>query len=68
MGRDGASGLASIRAAGGRTLAQDRETCVVYGMPARAIDEDAVDMVLPLDEIPAAVVDCLSALPAAEVG
>jgi two-component system chemotaxis response regulator CheB len=66
MGRDGASGLGSIRAAGGRTLAQDRDSCVVYGMPARAIDEDAVDMVLPLDEIPAAVVDCLSALPAAE--
>ena len=37
MGEDGARGLAAIRAAGGRTFAQDEESCTVYGMPMRAV-------------------------------
>lgn len=51
MGDDGAAGLESIHDAGGTTLVQDEETSVVFGMPARAIDLDAVDEVLALDEI-----------------
>jgi two-component system chemotaxis response regulator CheB len=36
MGADGARGLAAMRAAGGRTFAQDEGSCAVYGMPRRA--------------------------------
>ena len=51
MGRDGAAGLKRIRAARGLTLAQDEETCAVYGMPAAAMEVDAVDAQLPLADI-----------------
>jgi two-component system chemotaxis response regulator CheB len=37
MGRDGAAGLLAIRKSGGRTLAQDEASCVVYGMPKEAV-------------------------------
>ena len=62
MGRDGAAGLGAIRAAGGRALAQNRATSVVFGMPARAVEEGAVDTVLPLDEIPMKIIDWLGTL------
>lgn len=52
MGSDGARGLGSIKQAGGRTIAQDEETCVVFGMPKAAIDMGNVDEVLPLEAIP----------------
>ena len=43
MGSDGASGLLDIRRAGGFTIAQDEETCVVFGMPREAVRLGAVD-------------------------
>ena len=43
MGSDGAEGLLEIRRAGGFTLAQDEETCVVFGMPREAVRRGAVD-------------------------
>ncbi|KIH77769.1 two-component system, chemotaxis family, response regulator CheB [Geoalkalibacter ferrihydriticus] len=52
MGRDGAEGLAALRLAGAATLVQDEASCVVFGMPRAAIDLDAAQQVLPLDEIP----------------
>lgn len=61
MGDDGAAGLAAIRAAGGRTIAQDEETCVVYGMPARAIELDAAETTLPIDKIYSQIIDWQSA-------
>lgn len=51
MGRDGASGLLDIRRAGGLTIAQDEQSCVVYGMPREAVVLGAAERVLPLDEI-----------------
>jgi two-component system chemotaxis response regulator CheB len=51
MGDDGAEGLLALRRAGGLTLAQDEQTCVVYGMPREAAARSAVDQVLPLDQI-----------------
>ena len=51
MGRDGAAGLLAIRLAGGRTLAQDEATSVVFGMPREAILLGAAEQVLALDQI-----------------
>src|SRR5262245_26094845 len=55
MGRDGAKGLLAIRQAGGRTLAQDESSSVVFGMPREAIALGAAERVLPLDRIAEAV-------------
>jgi len=51
MGNDGAQGMAALKAAGGKTIAQDQKTSVIFGMPKTAIDLGAVDLVLPLLEI-----------------
>ena len=52
MGEDGASGLGEIRAAGGFTVAQGQETCVVYGMPRAAIERGYAMRVANLQELP----------------
>lgn len=51
MGADGAAGLLQIREAGGRTLAQDEDTSVVWGMPGSAVKMDAADKVVPLQDV-----------------
>jgi two-component system chemotaxis response regulator CheB len=59
MGSDGVAGMRAIRDAGGLTLAESEETCVIYGMPKAASDAGVVDRSVPLgrvaDEILAAV-------------
>jgi two-component system chemotaxis response regulator CheB len=56
MGDDGAEGLLEMKRAGAATIAQDEATCIVFGMPKAAIARGAVDEVLPLGLIPAAMV------------
>jgi len=51
MGDDGAAGLLEMRKAGARTIAQDEETCVVYGMPREAVKRGAVEKTVPLGQI-----------------
>lgn len=51
MGRDGVEGLKAVKAAGGRVLAQDEPSSVVYGMPGEAVAAGVVDAVLAVDEI-----------------
>ncbi|KPP96322.1 chemotaxis response regulator protein-glutamate methylesterase [Erythrobacter sp. HL-111] len=51
MGRDGAEGLAAMRRAGAHTIAQDEESCVVFGMPRAAIALGAAREILPLASI-----------------
>lgn len=51
MGDDGARGMEEMKQAGSINIAQDEETCVVFGMPQEAIKRNAVDYVLPLDKI-----------------
>jgi two-component system, chemotaxis family, protein-glutamate methylesterase/glutaminase len=53
MGDDGADGLLAIRQAGGRTMAQDEQTSVVFGMPAAAWERGAAEVQLPINDIPA---------------
>jgi len=51
MGDDGAAGMLELHQVGARTLAQDEESCVVFGMPKEAIARGAVDEVAPLGEL-----------------
>jgi two-component system, chemotaxis family, protein-glutamate methylesterase/glutaminase len=51
MGADGAAGLLKLHKAGAQTIAQDEETCVVFGMPREAIRLGAAQQVLPLEKI-----------------
>ncbi|HRI14085.1 MAG TPA: chemotaxis response regulator protein-glutamate methylesterase [Verrucomicrobiota bacterium] len=60
MGADGARGMQALRAAGARTLAEDEESCVVFGMPQAAIKLGVVDQVVPLQNMPFAVLQALS--------
>lgn len=59
MGADGAAGLLEMKNAGAHTIAQDEASCVVFGMPKQAIELGAVDEVLTLNAIPAAIVHSL---------
>lgn len=61
MGRDGAQGLKMMRDAGWHTIAQDRSTCVVYGMPKAAAELNAAVEILPVDAIASACIKYLSA-------
>ncbi len=51
MGADGAAGLLRLRQAGASTLAQNEESCVVFGMPREAIRQGAAQEVVPLEYI-----------------
>jgi two-component system chemotaxis response regulator CheB len=52
MGNDGAAGMLEMKRAGSRTVAQDENSCVVFGMPKEAISNGAVDSVAPLSRVP----------------
>lgn len=55
MGDDGADGLADLHKVGGRVIAQNQESCVVFGMPKVAIEHGIVDQVLAPDDIASAL-------------
>jgi two-component system chemotaxis response regulator CheB len=55
MGADGADGLMAMRLAGAPTIAQDEESCVVFGMPKEAIRRGAAESVLPLSAMAEAI-------------
>jgi two-component system, chemotaxis family, protein-glutamate methylesterase/glutaminase len=61
MGKDGAAGMAKMKQAGTYNFAQDEASCVVFGMPKEAIAHGGVDEVLPLQELPQAVLKQLMA-------
>lgn len=60
MGDDGANGLLAMRAAGAHTMAQDEASCVVFGMPREAIARGAVDRIVSLTHLPAAILQASS--------
>jgi two-component system chemotaxis response regulator CheB len=51
MGKDGAQGMLEMHGGGSYTIAQNEETCAVYGMPREAVEIGAVDTILPLEQI-----------------
>jgi len=51
MGDDGASSMLEMKEAGAHNIAQDEQSCVVFGMPKEAINTGAVDKILPLQRI-----------------
>jgi two-component system chemotaxis response regulator CheB len=57
MGEDGVAGLYAIHQAGGRILAQDEKSCVVFGMPGAAIAAGLADLVLPLEAMAPRIVE-----------
>ncbi|MBU1218887.1 chemotaxis response regulator protein-glutamate methylesterase [Myxococcota bacterium] len=57
MGNDGAKGLLEMKNAGARTIAQDESTSIVFGMPKVAIELGGAEFILPLPEIPKAILD-----------
>lgn len=61
MGKDGAAGMLAMRRAGAHTLAQDESSCVVYGMPREAVQAGAVEQIVPLAQIGAAIQEKLGA-------
>jgi len=60
-GSDGAMGVRAIKKMGGTVIAQDQQTSQFHGMPGAAVQTGSVDFVLPLDEIPAALVKLVTA-------
>jgi two-component system chemotaxis response regulator CheB len=52
MGKDGLEGIKKLKAAGGHCIAQDEDSCVVYGMPRAIIENGLADIVASLEEIP----------------
>lgn len=62
MGNDGAQGMLEMKQAGAATIAQDRASCVVFGMPQEAIAKGAVDFVAPLRELATRALELASSL------
>jgi two-component system chemotaxis response regulator CheB len=59
MGHDGAKGMLAIKRLRGMTIAEDRSTAIVFGMPKAAIEAGAVDSILPLTQVADGIVHCL---------
>ncbi|MDJ0854928.1 MAG: chemotaxis response regulator protein-glutamate methylesterase [Desulfobacterales bacterium] len=59
MGADGAKGMLAMREMGAHNMAQDENSCVVFGMPKEAIKVGAVEEILPLPRIPGAIINAL---------
>ncbi len=59
MGSDGAKGMAAVKQKKGKTVAQNEETCLVFGMPKAAIETRCVDWVVPLEQIPETILSLL---------
>jgi two-component system chemotaxis response regulator CheB len=63
MGNDGVRGLAEMKAAGAITIAQDGQSCAVFGMPGEAVREKAASLVLSPAGMASFLVKLLASLP-----
>jgi len=62
MGGDGSIGMKEMHDKGAHNIAQNEDSCVVYGMPKEAIKLGAVDQILHINEISSAIIDAVRAL------
>jgi two-component system chemotaxis response regulator CheB len=62
MGKDGAEAMVKLKDAGGRTIAQDEASCVVFGMPKEAYDRGGAESLVPLNSIPQKIIDYLESM------
>ncbi|HHV61029.1 MAG TPA: chemotaxis response regulator protein-glutamate methylesterase [Firmicutes bacterium] len=60
MGMDGARGMAMLKKSGGKTIVQDEETSVVYGMPRAVVEMGNADRIVPLDNVADAIIEAVS--------
>ncbi len=60
MGVDGADGVELVKKAGGRAIAEDQSTCVVYGMPRALVERKMADEIVPLDRVANVIVRMLN--------
>ena len=60
MGTDGADGMVALRQAGAETIAEDEQSCVVFGMPREAIARGGAVHVATLLRMPALIPDCFA--------
>jgi two-component system, chemotaxis family, protein-glutamate methylesterase/glutaminase len=60
MGRDGGQGMKAIKETGGYTIAQNKDTCIVYGMPKEVVNNGNALAIVPILEIGAFIISCLS--------
>jgi two-component system chemotaxis response regulator CheB len=63
MGDDGAHGLLTMRQAGARTMVQNRETCLVFGMPGAAVSLQAAEQIVSLKHIAPTLIDLVKPIP-----
>jgi two-component system, chemotaxis family, protein-glutamate methylesterase/glutaminase len=68
MGADGADGMLSMKKAGAKTIAQDEESCVVFGMPKEAIAKGGVDYIRPLNKVAGEILRLTAETGASSVG
>ena len=59
MGSDGCEGMKKLKATGGYSIAQDENSCVVYGMPKAVVDAGLADEIRPLNKIAEAIVEAV---------
>lgn len=59
MGQDGSEGVGAIKRAGGMTIAQDEESCIVFGMPKVAVEKGNIQQVASLDNMAGAIIDAV---------
>lgn len=59
MGADGCEGAKQLKARGAQILAQDKDSCVIYGMPAAIVEANLADHILPLNSISAHIIEQL---------
>lgn len=63
MGSDGSAGLSLMKRNGSTIIAQDEISCVVYGMPKKAIDDGIVDIIAPLDKLAEEICNAVKGFP-----
>ncbi|HOF12544.1 MAG TPA: chemotaxis-specific protein-glutamate methyltransferase CheB [Treponemataceae bacterium] len=67
MGSDGAEGSLQLKEVGAYTIAESKESCVVFGMPKAAIDKGAIKEILPLSAIPKTLLALVNELTTAQI-